>query len=86
MKQIEYSTVYKGNDVSGIILLPETIKEALTTMGEEKVYQHFKYAYMNAMKVAMKMKRQPRERKFVKIELERLSDEQRGALERLGLI
>lgn len=86
MKQIEYSTVYKGNDVSGIIMLPETVKEALATMGEEKVYQHFKYAYMNAMKIAMKMKRQPRERKFIKIELDRLSDEQREALEKAGLI
>lgn len=86
MKTLEYKTTRDGEERSGLIAIPENIQEAIRTMGEEKVYQHFKYSYVTSQKVSIKNKRRAKEKRSLRIELKTLTPIQRAALEKAGIL
>lgn len=86
MKTLEYKIVRDGEEREGLIAVPETIQEAIRTMGEDKVYRHFRYSYVNSQKISIKNRRKPREKRSLRVELSKLNPEQRAALEKAGLL
>lgn len=74
-----------GTEKSGTALVPETLAEAVTVMGEERVYHLALQAYLALCRRRLASGAKPR-RRLLKIDLSSLSAEQRTVLQRLGLL
>jgi len=74
---------YRGKDYSGTIAIPETIEQAQLFMTTEEIYECFVRGYIEDQKKKIRLKRV---KKYVKVKLEELSQEQRETLKSMGLL
>lgn len=86
MKKIEFKCIHNDIERVGTILLPESLQEAVASMGHQRVYDLFRVSYLNAMKNQIRYNRKPREKKYAKIDLQKLTPEQRDLLSKAGLV
>ena len=82
MKTIEVKFRHRGKGFEGIVAIPDDLTEAVTTLGEEYVYQCFSEGYLEAQRRQMR----GRKKRFLKVELSQLTDDQLQQLKGLGLI
>jgi hypothetical protein len=81
--KIELKFKYRGKEYSGIVAVPASIEQARLFMKEEEIYNCFVHGYIEEQKRKIRLKRI---KKYVKLKLDDLSDEQKEALKTLGII
>ena len=81
MKKLEFK--YRGKSYSGTIAIPNNLEQASLIMTEDEIYSCFVRGYIEEQKKKIRLKRV---KKYMKVKLDELSDEQKEALKALGLL
>ncbi len=85
MKEIQIKVVVKSGPKTATLVVPETMAEALTVFGAEKIYKLAMRSYIENSKRTLRGARDGR-KKALKIKLKDLTIEQREGLVKLGFM
>lgn len=69
---------YRGKTISGKIAVPSELQEAISALGEKEVFDCFMSGYIDRQRRKLRAKR---EKRWVKIDLSKLSEDQRRAIQ-----
>lgn len=76
MKKITMKIKVKGEEKDHTFVMPEHLQEAVTLLGQTSVYESFSVGYLNLQK-RIAQGRKPREKRWARIDLSVLSDQER---------
>ena len=74
---------YRGREVSGDVVFPETIEEALAALGAGEVMASFLHGYLERQKKRLRRRRQKR---YLRLDLQSLDDAAISKLREIGLM
>lgn len=74
---------YRGREVSGDVVFPDSIAEAVAALGEDEVFSSFLLGYLERQKKRLRRKRQKR---YLRIDLQSLDDAAILKLREIGLM
>lgn len=81
LKNINFQ--YRGKAFEGQIALPDDLNEAIETLGQSEVFSAFMIGYVEMQKKRIRTKRQ---KKWAKLKLDQLTEEQKQTLKEMGII
>lgn len=73
---------HRGKTIEGDVGFPETLDEAMAALGPKEVFDYFTAGYREAQKKLLIPDR--RVKKFLRVKIEELSDDQRAVLKAAG--
>lgn len=82
MELQEVKFQHRGKTVEGTVAVPADLDEAISALGPKEVFECFKIGYMEHQKKRLRLKRV---KKVLKLEISKLSDEQKEALKQMGI-
>lgn len=82
MRVEEVNFQHRGKTVTGEVVFPDTLEEAIEMLGRDEVFEAFAIGYLERQK--KRLRRNPR--KTLRIKLDQITEEQREAFKRLGFL